>query len=448
MGMGVVIEGFLRQAKLTAKYSNKLAESFTLQAIFITPTEQIPALAVVGFMESADFITARSEHLGLRVRLQPGVYIDRILPNRDTLTVQLIAHTDSDIKVREFVVVPLKDNDPRVASNSASNSDFGGQDTISMHEYEFQLLDPGFAKLRNLQVSDNLVMTNVRDAMILTLDGFSKNVKYEGNQQYRGMYLHEPVDNINTYRQVMLPHGTRLIDIPSVLQNHEEYGVYSKGLGSFYKQRYWWVYPLFNTTLADTHHRPIDIVRVPRDKIPTLDETFYISDNALTIIATGTSTHHDRADIRKQNDGVGQRLLVADAVTGKAGYQYSKGKALTTRQDSLQEYKLSDRKSGDEYIPLKLTPTNNVCKAMSENALNEGEFVTVEWHNGDVGYLEPGHPVRYQYMTDDGSVTVRRGVLLGYRSDHVPITSGATPKLKRTCVLTIFLKRQAKYKAT
>lgn len=447
MGMGVVIEGFLRQAKLTAKYSNKLAQSVTLQAIFITPTEQIPALAVTGLMESADFITARSEKIGLRVRLQPGVYIDKIVPSRDNLTVQIIASTESDVRMREFVVVPLRDNDPRVANNSAANASFGGQDTISMHEYEFQLLDRGFAKLKNLQVSDTYVMANITDTIRLVMEEFSSKVEYAGNSQYKGLYLHEPVDNVNKYRQILFPHGTRLIDVPGILQNHEEYGVYSKGLGSFYKQRYWWVYPLFNTTLADTHHRPIDIIRVPRDKIPTLDETFYISDNALTIIATGSAKHQDKADIRKQNNGVGQRLVMADAITGESGYQYSKGKAITTRQDSLQEYKLSDRKDGEEYIPLKSTPTSNVCKAMSENAMNEGEFITVEWHNGDVGYLEPGHPLRYQYMTDEGTLTVRKGVLIGYRSDYAPITGGATPKMKRTCVLTIFLKRQARYKA-
>ena len=85
---------------------------------------------------------------------------------------------------------------------------------------------------------------------------------------------------------------------------------------------------------------------------------------------------------------------------------------------------------------------------MSENAMNEGEFIEVEWHNGDVGYLEPGHPVKYQYMGEGNDMVVRKGSLLGYRQDHLPITSRLEPDMKRVCKLLLFLKRQEKYKVT
>lgn len=447
MSANVVISNLLRQAQLTATYKNKVAESVVLQAIFITPGEQIKAPKVIQFTEQADFIQSRSEFFGLVVELQPGVYQDKILKYRDDLTVQVISSTETEVMVREFVAIPLEDNDPRAMSLAASNANFASQDSIGLTRCKFQLMDPGYAKLKNIPVSDNFTMSNVEDVLRLVMDSETRKVEFTTGKKYKGMHIHTPVDNVNKYRQILIPAGTRLVSVPLFLQNHEEYGVYSKGLGSFFKQGYWWVFPLFNTNLVETHHKPIDLIRMPRDKIPTLDETMYISPAAFTIISTGDATHNDGGDIRKQNKGVGTRIVMGDSISGDSSYHFSKGKAITTRAESLQEYKLSSRRDGEEFVPLDLTPTGNVCKAMSANALNEGEFISVNWQNGDVGYLEPGHPVRYQYMSDNDQFTTRNGVLIGYRSDYVPVTGGLVPQMKRTCVLQLFLKRQERYKA-
>lgn len=447
MSMNVLVSSLLQQAKITAKISGKIADSTTLRAIFITPVAQHTAIKVLQHTRQADFISNRAEWVGLTVQLQPGVYQDKILPYRDDLRVQVISSTETDVKISEYVAVPLNSDDPRVMSNTTVNADFSAQDSVALQEFQFQLIDPGFAKLKNLEVSDNFPMSNVADVIRITMEENTQKVGLEGKEKYRGLYMVEPVDNVNKYRQILIPSGTRLINLPLFIQNHPEFGVYSRGLGCFYKQNYWWVYPLFNTSLVDVHHRPIDLIRMPRDKAPTLDETFYVSDVALTIISTGDGEHSDTADITKQNKGVGSRIVMGDAISGDVGYHYSKGQAITTRQETIQEYKLSDRKDGSEYTPLDLNPTGNVCRAMTNNSINEGEVITVEWHNGDIGYLEPGHPLRYQYISSEGGLTTRKGVLLGYRCDYVPITGGPLPKMKRTCVLTVFLKRQERYKA-
>lgn len=443
----VLISSLLRQAKITANLTNNIAESTRLDAIFITPQEQFRAPLVKGLSESADFIQDRSEMIVLTVALQPGVYQDKLLRYRDDLVVQVISATSSEVRVREFAAVPLADNDPRAASNSAANANFSAQDSIALQQFRFQLIDKGFAKMKNLVVSDNFSMANVESVLSIMMQEISSKLEMEPDSKYKGMYVHSPIDNVNKYRQILVPTGTRFINLPLYLQNHDEYGVYSKGLGCFYKQGWWWVYPTFNTTLVDTHHRPIDLIRFPRDKVPTLETSMYVSDDAITILSTGDGKHRDASDIRKQNVGVGKRIVMGDAISGDQGYHYSKGKAITTRQETLQEYKLSERKSGEDYIPLDLNPTGNVCKALSANAVNEGEFLTVPWINGDTGYLEPGHPVRYQYMSDDDKMTTRNGVLIGYRTDYLPVTDGPVPKMKRTSVLHIFLKRQDRYKA-
>jgi hypothetical protein len=340
----------------------------------------------------------------------------------------------------------LIDKDVRTESNSSIANNLDSLNETNLVEYQFQLMEKGFAKLRNVGVSNIYQMANVQDTLISVMDESTRAIELTGLDEYRGMSFFMPVDNVNNYRQIIFPSGTRLIDAPQYVQDHNEYGVYSKGLGSFYKQNQWWIYPLFNTDRVDTHPRPIDLIRVPENKIPDLDATYYRSATALTIISTGKANHRDNADIRKQNEGVGQRFINGDAIAGDTGYHYNNGRSVSTRADSMQEYKTSERRNGNEWIPINPNPTGNLMAGLSENAANEGELVTIEWRNGDTGYLEPGHPLTYQYLYDDDSVIIRKGVLLGYRTDYIPITSDIKPMLKRTTILTLFLKRQEKYK--
>lgn len=441
------IESFLRTASLTAKIKNNPADSVTITGVIITPEGHYPLLGVEKFAEMADFTQNRSTMYGIRVRLQPSVYFNRILPFRDDTDIQLIVDSGTDRVIREFKVVPMVDTDLRAQSNNTAETNLEALDTTELVPYELQLIEKGYARLKNLPAQGSFLMATPDKVVYNLLDGKSEAANIPGHDRYRGMVMSQPIDNTNVYRQVIVPSGTRLVDVPGYIQNHPEYGIYSKGLGCFYKQNYWYVFPLFNTNLVDTHPRPLDVIRVPQNKIPALDATFYKSDVAMTIIATGGSEQSDGADIRKQNDGVGQRLVMGDAISGDTGYHYNNGRAITTRADSMQEYKLSDRRDGEEWIPIDRTPTGNVCKALSQNAMNEGEVVVVEWQNGDVGFLEPGQPVRFQYMYNEDEMMTRKGVLLGYRCDYKAITSHGQPILKRTTMLHIFLKRQAKYKA-
>uniref|UniRef100_A0AAU8KY72 Virion structural protein n=1 Tax=Pantoea phage Survivor TaxID=3232176 RepID=A0AAU8KY72_9CAUD len=440
------IAALLSQASLTAKISNDIAEMVTLSAIIITPKKQIKALGVDGMMEAADFVKSRCDVMQVSIRLQPGVYNDDIVPYRDDLEIHILVDSGSETKLRAFVGVPLLDRDVRAESNNTADNNMDAQNFMNMIPYKFQLIDKGFAKLKNVQVSNIYQMSNPADVLATVMEEETKKVGLESWDAFRGVYMHKPVDNTNKYRQIILPSGTRLVDVPGILQEHNEYGVYSKGLGCYYKQRYWWIYPLYNTTLAETYKRPLDIIRVPQNKIPDLKSTFYRSDVGMTIVAAGEARHSDGADIKKQNQGTGQRIIMGDAIAGDTGYHYNNGRAITTRADSLQEYKLSDRRDGEEFIPLNPNPTGNVCAALSINSMNEGEIVQVEWRNGDVGYLEPGHPLRYQYMENDEQMKVRTGVLLGYRCDYKPITTNPEPAMKRTTILYLFLKRAAKYK--
>lgn len=437
----------LKQAQLTATLSNTTATTVNITAIFITPVGQFTALGVERMMNQADFIGSRNELVQIRARLQPGIYFDSLVKYRDALTCQVIVSSDITRVMKEYVAIPLIDKDVHTESNNTIANKMDALNETNLVSYEFQLIDKGFAAIRNWPYSNNFLIANVRDTLVAAMEQGMAQIGLTGYEKYKGLEIYEPIDNTNNFRQITFPSGTRLVDLPQFLQSHNEYGVYASGIGSFYKQNYWWIYPLYNTERVNTHPRPINIIRVPQNKIPDLDCTFYVSPTALTIISTGDADHQDHTDIHKQNVGVGQRMIMGDAIAGDTGYHYNNGRAITTRADSMQEYKLSNRRDGNEYIPINPNPTGNLMVGLSENARNQGEMLEVEWRNGDTGYLEPGHPLTYQYFYDDDTVYIRKGILLGYRNDYlaIPGPANVSPVLKRTTILRIFLKAQDRY---
>lgn len=441
------IGGFLKQAASFAKTKNNPAETLTIKAVIITPKAQYNTLGVIGLGQAADFAVNHVEDIRISVRLQPGLYFDHILKYRDDLKMQLLFGTEEETVLREYVAIPLFDSDPRSKNNNTADLNLDAKDDIQFGTYEFQLMDKVYYKLRHIPSPKTLLMTTVENALINIVESYSKNANLNADEKYKGLFFVRPTDNLDKLRQVIVPENVQLKDIPVFLQNANEYGIYSKGLGSFFKQGYWWVYPLFNTNRVEGYVNPADIIRVPKDKVPTLDATFYKADNGLTIIVTGESEHSDSADIRKQNKGVGSRLIMADAVSGQTGMHYKNGRAVATRKDRMQEFKLSERRNGEENTPLKTEPTSNVCRSLSEASMNEGEIMWVGWDNGDVGHLEPGHPIRFQYLGEDDMMVIRKGILLGYQVTYIPMNIGTHMQMKRKVELKLFLKRQERYKA-
>ena len=112
----------------------------------------------------------------------------------------------------------------------------------------------------------------------------------------------------------------------------------------------------------------VDVLRVPEDVIPTLDVSYYVNgNNKVTLISTGESRHNNGTDIKAQNQGSGQQIISPSAINGETGYHYKDGVALTTRQDSMSEYQVTKRASGQDRINLSQTPSDNLCKHISAN---------------------------------------------------------------------------------
>jgi hypothetical protein len=413
---------------------------FNVDANIITPTQQIPLLVPNGFARLSNFAGANSDDARLKAQIQPGVYMRDVLPHKDNLYIEVIERVGFKQVMKRYRCVPLGDGNPEQQGGNSSLADLGTKDDINMVTVTFQLLETGFALLKNEMVADVMLMPTLYDVMHGQLTEYGVKVTVTGADAFKGVDIERPVDNERSFSHVAIGPAVPLVKLGSWLQEHDEFGVYSTGLGQYYRKGMWWIYPLYRLGRYETAPKVLNIYRVPENVIPTLKRSYFEDGKAITVLSTGGGSQKDGSDIKRQNVGTGKRVISSDAVMGETGRYYNKGQAVTTRQDSLSEYQTAKRASGEEMVPFHGTPTNNICKMLTQNAKNDGNSIQVAWHNSDSSLIVPAMPVRYYYMSGSDKLVYREGTTQYIRCEWQMDTENVgQPVFREHSAIGIFL---------
>lgn len=434
------LQNLLKQAQAISVAG--VARYFKLSASIITPNEHIPVYLVSDMQRTSMFAMSRGDDYRLTCQIQPGLYLKKVLPFSDNLKIEVIEREGIKQTARIFRLIPLVTGDPEVKGNDTKTSNLENFDNLNLVTANFQLQELGFAILRNSFASDPVfLMAKTGDALKHALMTDAKNdlVSLTGADAYRGVDMPEEGDNLKEYKHIEVPDGTRLFDLPTYLQNDDKYGVYSKGLGCFFRKGMFYVFPLFKMGRYETASKVADIFRFPTDAVPTLETTYYTNNKTLTILSTGNAKHDSTVDIDHQNNGVGKRIINPQTLSGKAGYFYENGNAITTRSDSLTEFQTATRASGEQISLYDRTPSGNTCKSLSNNAYYDGELISTPWEMSNSDLIYPGMPCKYYYTKDNDVLVEKEGVILGVKSQYVKNDMNIQPTFKESCVIFIFL---------
>lgn len=412
---------------------------FQLEATIITPTEHIDVVFPKHYTKMCLYSANHSDDVRISGDLQPGVYYNNVLPYKDNLKIQIREISSAGQRVKIWTCVPLITSNPTEQGSSTQFGDMNAFNDTSLISFHFQLIDPGYAKLKNKLCGGNHLVSTLYDALTSTLIETSSIVSdLPAPDNFKGVDIDPNLYSDKRYRQVAIPQNVKLTSLVNFLQNDTHYGLYNKGAGSYYRKGMWYVFPLFGLGRYEKAKRTLDVYRIPQDAAPTLPETYYVNGPSLTVLGLGLGEHKDTKDVERQNTGIGERIVLSDSVTGDTGYHYSNGSAITTRGDSVAEFKTASRADGNELIPLNLNPTSNVCKPMSEAASKNGDIVHVQWHNSDSSLLFPGMPVKYYYMKGQ-EVVMKEGTLLGDKTEYKTDNNGSNPIYREHTTLQLFV---------
>jgi hypothetical protein len=204
-----------------------------------------------------------------------------------------------------------------------------------------------------------------------------------------------PPDNQTKRKQIQIPDGTALVDLPDFLQNREG-GIYNSGIDYYLQQNLWYVWPQYGLDRHNTRRRVLNLYNLPNTALPGSEKTFAEAPGQVTILATGASTYVDLTEKLDQNAGNGIRFVDAAKLIGKAAAVVRDNKMVVQRAAALTEFVTELKPTGLQIAKFSRDLiSDNPFRQVSQMSSSKGFVVTVIWENADPYLLYPGMPTNF-----------------------------------------------------
>ncbi len=388
-------------------------------AIVHLKDEDQQVLKVVQIDIKRDYEQNYTDELILTVMIPFGKYAKRIHPERNNLEVTITRKPMTELGsgedanksplVERYVAILMNQGNPLIEGDDFNIPSEDALDLSRIETVHFQLIPKSVDQIRMKSVGNVYRGVSNEDTVktILTMESQSLDLPKE--------LLPIGVDmvpsNVKTKRDhVVIPHGVKLVELPQYIQDKCG-GIYTAGLGFYYQNKHWHLYPLYNTDRFDDSLDKVTIINVPGDKLKGAERTYRKDGNNTIILATGESQFKDTSDQLQLNDGNGARF--ADASIFMDGFVATKGnRTVAARGGNVNEVISTERQTGRQNV--HVTPsriTANSAKEYSELARREGSLINLLWENADPDLIFPGLPVKILYQEDD-VIRELRGVVL------------------------------------
>lgn len=389
-------------------------------------TEWITCYNVLGVQHVRDYQGSFGEMVYVTVQIALGDLFLQVLPNKRTL--KLTLQDSSRVKggnisttVREYNAILLNQDDPTVTLP---------RDVYLKREYlnqqgfinvEFQLFDEATYRVRMESVGGiyrNTTPINVLQSLL----GQTTELKGNDNRKLVNGVEVYPGANQTPRKQIVIPHGLRVVDLAHYLQAKEG-GIYSTGIGCYLEDGTWYVFPPYNVTMANAYQRTATILLMTGKRFQT-ETTYRKEGDNLTVLANGNNITADISQVEQLNSATGVRFQNANQLI-ENGSKVKANKVVLSRNSNLSEFttnQLNDNLANAQFAEERVT--SNPFKHYSALARHNCRYVDIEWAHGDIEELHPGMPVNVVTIEGDNTKTYQ-GVLVNCSQTLTPVQEGA-----------------------
>lgn len=437
--MAIDSTALINEITQIAAKQRRMYHSLTAELTYDTTVVQV--FRVVALNRFADFANAYAEEFTVDMVINSGDYNTKIVDNADRLTINLMINSaypnqPPDITKLTMRAFPKTTTDDRLNQNRSADLNQKGVGNLEINTYQFQLVDLAMEQMRVMQTGGNYPVTSAAAVLRVLLGGAGSMLEMP--------LEHKPVapdvippDTEVVKNMISVKQGTGLCDLAGYLQEH--YGLYNTKLGSFYHERSWYVWPLYNTKRFELAKKTLTLINVPQDRFPDIETTFEVRGSSVVILLTGETRYEDSSNRQQFNDGNGTRAIRASAVSGDEGRVVNNGQVVLERSNTNTEIKTNDRRTGVNFVPTTGVVTDNTAKVLSRTATVNGSDAQFTWQSSDPSLIYPGMPVKFLYLKGN-EVVQRYGVLVGSESHYTLTRPGMvdTGMISNTA-LTVFL---------
>jgi len=239
-----------------------------------------------------DYVNNFSDQIIIKALFTGGVYADHIFPYSDALDVTLVKRplwgswatkdTKKENWTEKFTAVLTNKASPTVkqAKEYTSTEVLDQANIISL---EFSLISKTAEEL-NMIICGGVFRAMTTDVAVKTV--LTNEACQAGNDQsviVKGVDM-IPASNLQPRDHIVVPHGTKLIDLPNYIQKKCG-GIYNADIGYYLQERMWYLYPAYDLTRMDTTDRVITFINIPAGVLPHVEKTFRYNGNQIIALA-------------------------------------------------------------------------------------------------------------------------------------------------------------------
>lgn len=392
-------------------------------------TEIVHGLKVISVDEVEDYVKNFSTVKTIEIYVGLGTYAKRVHPNRDKLEIELSSLTSNqgdEIITEVYEAILLDSDNPSVDEGSVAMVSEALLDITDLKKLTFQLKHKALENLRVSSVAGIHRERTVEDVLRLSFTQAIQNLEVEDSYQPTGVTTSEGM-NDTVYDHIIIPHGTKLQDLPGFLQE-KQYGIYPSGMGHFYKAGSWFIYPLYDSERFNESLRTLEISLIPENKLAGVDSTFRKEGNVTYILATGNRLLMNEPEKEAQDKGVGTRFSDPIALFERfADVLSSDNKAYVSRGSNTTEIVATEQPQ-DAIVnaPMSVNAiTANKYRELTHLARRQGMFFNFVWEYSDPSVLYPGMLMRIKFI-ENSELRYFEAVLLGAYSSMQLVGKGIT----------------------
>lgn len=431
--------------------------AYHLRCIVHTPEEDIEAFWVEnrtlrGVYDSKNYA---DEHT-IGAVFPMGTFNHKIVPYRDQLEVTFIRtplQTFGEVNVNDErailgkrYIAKLYDNSsPLLEANIPASASIEKSDRAALTSAYIQLIDKTIYTLRVKKIGGVLKKCKPKDAILAIMGKYSEINSQDGN---RGQIKVDVIDGITEQQFTNVPlKPEKLVHFPLLLDRVVG-GLYPTGLGRYFKDMTWYIYPLYDTERFKKGEKGLTLINVTADRFPNPEVSYLKTQDQLIVVSTAKVKHIDNSEFKQLNLGNGVQYLDAEN-SFKNFVEVKDNKIYVNGAKNTKVFLLEKRDDEEQWVPESedaVTSFHNLEASKISERL--GSYVMVSWENCDESLLRPGMPVRFLYM--DGNVpTELFGTLLSIEVFDT-VNSRAVKQLRHlsNAMLTIFINRHIRNTGT
>lgn len=404
-------------------------------------------LTVIQMSRYRDYIENFAQLFTITVVTTLKEYEELVLADPSTLkmTVRLYELSKNASVSAQYFVNPIEftykakiidiASDQIAQNNPMVNNPQTGKLTIK--QFSLQLLEPGFESVSIKTAGSGFRDISGVELIKILLTRYSTDDEIDTVTSVQGVDV-VPGYNEQKMSQIPIDHMTPLVKAINII-NDNCGGIYPTGFSYFLQGNIWYLFPPYDLSLFDKARKTITVVNLPKDRLPTLEKTYFNSDTKLIVLSTRDATYTDNREVNTFNHGSSVRFLDANRLLDGFG-EVKDNKFLVNSALNVNEVTLNERKDGANILRSgQARITSNKNSELSKLAQKRGFYFQLIWENSDDSLLFPGMPAKVLYLKDNKPASAK-GVLIETETIWVPAEKNfKATKLTRTTALTFFV---------